>query len=58
MTEHWHWLVRKAIKNSSFEILKSHLDTVLGNLLYMALLEQGESGQDDLQRPLPTSTIL
>lgn len=38
--------------------IKSHLDTVLGNWLKVALLVPGGSGQDDLWRPLPTSTIL
>jgi len=30
-TEHWHRLSREAVESPSLEILKSHLDRVLGN---------------------------
>lgn len=41
--KHWHrglWLPGKAVESSSFKILKSCLDTDLGNQLWMALLKQ------------------
>jgi len=50
-------LARDVVAASSLEIFKSHLDTVLGNWLLVALLEQ-RVGPDDLQRSLPTSTTL
>ena len=31
MTEHWSRLPREAVESPSLEILRSHLDTVLGN---------------------------
>ncbi|KFV87623.1 hypothetical protein N308_00210, partial [Struthio camelus australis] len=33
VTEHWNRLPREAVESPSLEIFKSHLDTVLGNLL-------------------------
>jgi len=41
VAEHWHRLPRKVVESPFLEILKSHVDTGLGNLLYVALLEQG-----------------
>ncbi|KAK4816119.1 hypothetical protein QYF61_011355 [Mycteria americana] len=41
VTEHWHRLPRDVMESPSLEILKSHLDAVLGNRLWVALLEQG-----------------
>ena len=41
VTEHWHRLPREIVESPSSEILKSHLDTVLRNQLWVALLEQG-----------------
>ena len=41
VTEHWHTLTKEVVESPSFDILKSHLDMVLGNLFYVALLEQG-----------------
>jgi len=46
-------MLRENVQSPSLEIFKSLLDMILGNLLLMALLEP-----DDLQRSLPTSTIL
>jgi len=57
VTKHWHRLPREDVKSPSPEILKSHLDMVLGNWVWVALLEWWD-GQDDLQRSLPTSAIL
>lgn len=56
MLEHWHILPREG-RSLSLEIFRRHLDIVLGNLLRVALLEQGV-GPGDIQRSLPTSTIL
>jgi len=41
ITEHRHRLPREAVKSPFVEMFKSHLDTVLSNWLYLALLEQG-----------------
>ena len=39
VTRHWHKLSSEVVEPPSLEIFKSHLDTVLGNLLYLVLLE-------------------
>lgn len=39
VTKNWHRLPREAVESPLLEILKSHMDAVLGNVLYMALLE-------------------
>ena len=57
MTEPQQSLPREAVESPPLEILKSHLDMVLGSQPWESLLEQGV-GPDDLQRSLPTSTIL
>ena len=41
VTEQWHRLPREVVESPSSEILKSHLDTVLGSLNLVALLGQG-----------------
>ena len=41
VTEHWNRLPTEVVGSPSLEILKSHLDTVLRNQLWVALLEQG-----------------
>ena len=33
VTEHWHRLLMEVMESPTLEILKSHLDTVLGNWL-------------------------
>ncbi|KFV78399.1 hypothetical protein N308_05559, partial [Struthio camelus australis] len=33
VTEHWHRLPREVVESPSLEIFKSHLDTILGNVL-------------------------
>lgn len=39
--EDWHRLLKEVVEPPLLEILKSHLGAVLGNVLYVALLEQG-----------------
>ncbi|KAK4816234.1 hypothetical protein QYF61_013642 [Mycteria americana] len=58
VTKRWQRLPRVLVGSPFLEIFKSHLDMVLGNRLCMSLLEQGGAGPDDLQRTIPTSTIL
>ena len=41
MRETWHRLPREVVKSSSLEIFKSHVDMVLDNLLWVALLREG-----------------
>jgi len=41
VTEHRHRLPREVVESPSLDIFKSCLDTVLGNWLWVALLEQG-----------------
>jgi len=53
----WSGLPREAEKSPFLEIRKSHLGMVLGNQLWVALLEQGV-GPGDLQRALPTAASL
>lgn len=52
-----HLRMREVVEPSSLEISKSQLDIVLGNLLWVDLLEQ-RVRSDDLQRSLPTSGSL
>jgi len=40
VTEHWQRLPKEVVVSPSLEILKSHLDMVLGNWLQVVLLEQ------------------
>jgi len=40
-TKYWHRLPREVVESPSLEIFKIHLETVLGNWLYVLLLEQG-----------------
>lgn len=54
VTEHWHRLTREINASPSLEIFISHLNMVLGNLFWVALLQQ----ELDLQLLLPTSNIL
>lgn len=39
--EHWHRLPRETLESPSSEVLKSQLGVILGNLLWVAPLEQG-----------------
>lgn len=52
VAEYCHRFSREAVESPSLEVLKPHLDIVLGNPLWEDLVEQGSS---DLQRSLPTS---
>ncbi|KAK4806261.1 hypothetical protein QYF61_013405 [Mycteria americana] len=47
VTQHWHRLPREVVESPSLEIFKSHLDVVLGNWLWMTLLEQREWTRDN-----------
>ncbi|KAK4817897.1 hypothetical protein QYF61_002281, partial [Mycteria americana] len=49
VTEHRHRLPEKTVESLSLEILKSRLDIILSNQLWVALLDQG-GWQGDLQR--------
>lgn len=57
VTIHWHKLHREVLEPPSCEILKSHLDMVLGNHYRQSSFTK-EARQDDLQRHFPNSTIL
>lgn len=39
ISKRWHRLPRGTVKSPSIEIVKTQLDRVSGNLLYLALLE-------------------
>ena len=41
VAEHWHRLPREVVESPSLEVLRSRLDMVLGNRLWVTLLEQG-----------------
>ena len=41
VSKHWKRLSREFVESSDMETFKSHLDMVLGNLLWVSLLEQG-----------------
>ncbi|KAK4825064.1 hypothetical protein QYF61_023068 [Mycteria americana] len=43
VTEHWHRLPREVVESPTLGILRSCLDTALGNQLWVALLEQMSS---------------
>jgi len=53
VTKHLHRLSGKVVESPSLEIFKSHLDTVLGNQLYVPLLEQGVLDQMTSRGPFP-----
>lgn len=55
--EHQKRLPRVVVDSPPLDLFKSHLNRVLGNWLYVALLER-EFELDDLQRLLPTLAIL
>lgn len=55
--EHQKRLPREVVDSPPLDMFKSHLNRVLGNWLYVALLER-EFELDDLQRSLPTLAIL
>lgn len=51
------WAAQRGCVVSSLEIFKSHLDAMLGNLLWVSQFEQGV-GPDDLQQSLSAVTVL
>jgi len=56
VTKHSHMLPGKAVESPSLEVFNSWLGSVLGSLLG-SCLSRGV-GPEDLQRSLPTSTLL
>jgi len=60
MVEHGNRLPSEAVDSVSVEILETHLDTVLGNLLWLTLLEQGDStrGSQEVPSNLSNSVML
>ena len=57
VSKRWHRFPREVMESPSLEIFKSCLDTVLGNWLEVALVEQGAWTRSP-PRSLPTSTVL
>lgn len=57
VTEHWARLLKEVEESPTLEILRSCLQTGLGNRLWVALLEH-RAGPGDVQRSVPTSAIL
>jgi len=53
VTEHRHRLPRDIVESPCLEILKSHLDTVLGDWLQVALIDQG--GQTRQSADVPSN---
>ena len=52
-----HFFTVRVTEHCLLEVLKTHLDAILCNVLGVILLGRGV-GLDDLQRSLPTSAIL
>ena len=57
VTEDWHKMSREVVESPSLEILKKYLDIIMGNQLWVTLLEQ-ECWTRWAQRSLSTWTIL
>ena len=58
-TEHWHRLLRDVVESASMEILRTHLDAFLCNLLQGTCLgTRGGGAGLDLPRSLPSPMIL
>ena len=55
--EHWHRLPREVVESPTLEILRSCQDTVLGNRLWVALLEQKTSRDPFQPQPLCDSVM-
>ena len=52
VAKHWHGLPREVLESPSFQIFKTQLDMVLGNLFWVALL--GPGAEPTLKRSPPT----
>lgn len=57
LREQWHRLLREVVGSPLLEIFKRNLEMVMGNWLYVSLLEP-RVGSDDFQRCFPHSGIL
>lgn len=57
VTKHWNRLARELVVSPSLEIVRTCLDTILHNVLWVILLSSGVR-LEDLQRSLPTLFIL
>lgn len=57
VAEHWSRLPRESMETPSLEMLKTHLDAFLPNLLSGTCFSRGV-GFSDVQRSLPTTAIL
>lgn len=53
----WLGLPMEVVESPALEIFRSHLNVVLGTLLWGSLLEQ-RVGPDGLQSSLPSSAVL
>lgn len=51
VTEHWQRFLKEVMESAPLEIFRRHLYVVLGNHLWVALLEHGSLGPDGLQSP-------
>jgi len=60
VVKHWNRFPREVVDVPSLEAFKVRLDGALSNLKWLKVpsLLAGEAGLDDLQRCLPTQTIL
>jgi len=57
VTEHWNRLPREGVESPSLQILKTHLDDFMCDMLWGTSISR-EVGLSDLQRSLPTPVIL
>lgn len=57
VTQHWYRSPREVVESASLDIVKSHLDKILGNEFQRPCMNCGV-GLDNLQRCWPTSAIL
>lgn len=58
VTEHWHRLPREVVESLSSEVIKTQLDMILGNQLWVLLLEQHQVTSENSFLPPPLPVIL